>query len=220
MRGGGSVSADGFGIGWIDRRPGDGPIARRYRRDRPIWSDPSLPDLAASISSDAILAAVRNASIGMPVLETACAPFVDGARMFSHNGFVRGWPASVASMAETLTGSDLMTLEAPTDSVFLWALVRARLRAGQSEATALTGVAEEVLTLAPTSKLNLLLNDGRHITATTVGHALSVRHGDGSVTVSSEPLDPSQTWESVPDLSLLEASPTQLSIRPLEQGWS
>src|SRR5450759_613531 len=88
MRGGGTINADGFGIGWLVSGPdsggtgvvgatadGDGARrARRYRRDGPIWSDASLPDLAASITSGAIVAAVRNATAGMPVTETACAP--------------------------------------------------------------------------------------------------------------------------------------------------
>lgn len=216
MRSGGSVNADGFGIGWLVGDPGDGGVARRYRRARPIWSDASLPDLAASISSGAILAAVRSATVGMPVTETACAPFVEGVWMFSHNGVIDGWPASVAPLADELPLADLMTLDAPTDSAFLWALVRQHLRAGRSAATALAGVAGEVLALAPGSRLNLLLNDGIHIAATTVGHALWVHDGDGGVTVSSEALDPGdQGWQPVPDRSLLEATAAHYSIHHL-----
>jgi glutamine amidotransferase len=76
------------------------------------------------------------------------------------------------------------------------------------------------LTLAPGSRLNLLLHDGSHIAATTVGHALWVRDCEGSVTVSSEPLDAEQGWQPVPDLSLLEATATQYSIKNLDQGRS
>ena len=97
MRGGGTVNADGFGVGWLPAAPassgaagdtvdavdthdaGVGGTARRYRRDVPIWADACLPDLAASISSTAILAAVRSATVGMAVTETACAPFVAGS---------------------------------------------------------------------------------------------------------------------------------------------
>src|ERR1035438_10658038 len=45
MRGGGTVNADGFGIGWLAGDPGAGAVARRYRRGTPIWSDACLPDL-------------------------------------------------------------------------------------------------------------------------------------------------------------------------------
>jgi len=231
MRGGGTVNADGFGVGWLPGAPassgdageaGDARVevtARRYRRDVPIWADACLPDLAASISSTAILAAVRSATVGMAVTETACAPFVAGSWMFSHNGVVNGWPASVAPLAHDLPPAVLMTMDAPTDSAFLWALVRERLRAGQPAAGAVAGVAEEVLALAPGSRLNLLLNDGRQIVATTVSHALWGRQGEGSVTVSSEALDPGDgRWQQVPDLCLLEATATDCSIRPLNQG--
>jgi len=226
MRGGGTINADGFGVGWLD--PDDpgfaGGAARRYRRDTPIWSDPSLPDLAASITSGAILAAVRSATSGMPVTETACAPFVEGAAMFSHNGVVAGWPDSVAPLAAALPATALLTLEAATDSAFLWALVREHLRAGRSAATALGAVVTDVLALAPGSRLNLLLNDGRHIAATTVGHGLWLHDGAGSVTVSSEALDPAdQRWQPVAELSLVAASLVETgaasySIQPLNQG--
>lgn len=223
MREGGTVNADGFGIGWIVAVPGDGAdelLARRYRRDRPMWSDGYLPDLAASLRSGAVLAAVRSATVGMAVTETACAPFVEGAWMFSHNGVIDRWPSSVAALAEGLGPTELMTLDAPTDSAFLWALVRARLRRGHSAATALAGVAGDVLALAPASRMNLLLNDGLHIAATTVGHGLWILPGLDSVTVSSEALDPGdRRWQPVPDLSLLEATADQYSIHDLKQGW-
>jgi len=225
MRGGGTINADGFGIGWLVGNPVDGAVAHRYRRDRPMWSDACLPDLAASIASGAILAAVRSATVGMPVAEAACAPFVEGAAMFSHNGVIHGWPDSVAPLASSLPPVVLMTLDAPTDSAFLWALVREHLRKGHSGATALAGVAAEVLALAPCSRLNLLLHDGQHVTATTVSHALWFRQGEGSITVSSEALNPDdKRWQPVPDLCLLEATATDCSIQPLfdppRQGWS
>lgn len=230
MRGGGTVNADGFGIAWLsgdpaDQRAGhDGIVAHRYRRATPIWSDSSLPGLASSISSGAILAAVRSATTGMPITETACAPFVEGAWMFSHNGVVDGWPDSVATLAKALPATVPMTLEAPTDSAFLWALVREHLRKGDSPTSALAGVAAAVLALAPRSRLNLILNDGRQVAATTVSHSLWLRLCEGSVTVSSEALDPDDgRWQPVPDLCLLEATTSGYEIRHLDQdtqGWS
>jgi glutamine amidotransferase len=136
--------------------------------------------------------------------------------MFSHNGLVDGWPSSVAPLADSLPAATLMALEAPTDSAFLWALVRQRLREGRSAVTALTGVVADVRALAPRSRLNLLLNDGQHIAATTVGHALAFREDEECVTVSSEALDPADaSWQAVPDQSVLEATATGCSIRPL-----
>jgi glutamine amidotransferase len=224
MRGGGTINADGFGIGWLVGDPGHsagqngslGGRACRYRSARPMWSDPCLPGLAASVTSGAIVAAVRSATVGMPVTEAACAPFLEGAWMFSHNGMIDGWPDSVATLAEGLPAVVLMTLDAPTDSAFLWALVREHLRRGHAGVTALATVSADILAVAPASRLNLLLHDGQHIFATTVTHALWFRQDQGSVTVSSETLNPDQLgWQQVPDLSLLEATTTHVSIRPL-----
>jgi glutamine amidotransferase len=216
MRGGATINADGFGIGWLDGEPARPGVARRYRRQRPMWSDTCLPDVTASVTSGAVLAAVRSATAGMAVSESACAPFVHGSVMFSHNGVISGWPESVAALAARLPPVALMTMEAPTDSAFLWALVAERLRDGQSAATALAGVVAQVLAVAPRSRLNLLLNDGQHVTATTVSHSLWVRQGAASITVSSEALDPGdQRWQVVPDLALLQGSATGYSVQPL-----
>ncbi|MET7396132.1 ergothioneine biosynthesis protein EgtC [Dactylosporangium sp. NPDC005572] len=207
MRGGGTINADGFGIGWY----ADGsPV--RYRRDRPLWSDADLPAIAASITSGAFLAAVRSATVGMPVTEAAAAPFAGDGWFFSHNGRVTGWPDSVAQLALP----PLLTLEAPTDSALLWAVVRARLRAGMPPGDALLDVVALVSAAAPGSRLNLLLTDGTTIAATTCGHSLSVHAGPGRVLVASEPLDPSPAWQPVPDGTLLTATATAVNLRSVE----
>jgi glutamine amidotransferase len=207
MRGGGTINADGFGAGWYPPAPG---VPVRYRRATPIWSDATLPGLAAALSARGVLAAVRSATAGMPVVETAAAPFGDGAWLFSHNGAVTGWPGSMAKLAAALPATDLLTLEAPTDAALLWALVRDRLRAGAPPAVAVAETVAEVERAAPGSRLNLLLTDGETIVATTAGHALSVRHDGTSVLISSEPLDDDPAWRPVPDRTLLTATATDL----------
>ena len=163
-----------------------------------------------------MLAAVRSATPGMPVTSTAAAPFAEGRWLFSHNGVVRGWPAAVAGPAAELPVTDLLTLDAPTDSALLWALVRHRLRAGDDPAAVLVDVVRSVDGAAPGSRLNLLLTDGTAIWATTWTHALSVRRGAGAVTVASEPLDASTGWVAVPDRSLVVATPQRCDVRPLD----
>jgi glutamine amidotransferase len=210
MRGGGTINADGFGLGWF---PGvlSEPTPVVYRSARPLWSDTALPALAAASSSGAVLAAVRSATAGMPVTEYAAAPFHDGQWLFSHNGRVVGWPDSVAELAAGLPIRDLLTLDAPTDSALLWALVRARLRTGASLADALSSVVTSVAAAAPGSRLNLLLTDGRSIAATVYGHALSFSRS-GGVLVASEPIDDDPAWQAVPDHSLLVADPSAVHI--------
>lgn len=240
MRGGGTINADGFGIGWyspdethperVRSSPDDeeqaavGPVvpdedvkAVRYRRAVPIWADESLPALLGATRSGAVLAAVRSATVGMSLSESACAPFTDGRWLFSFNGRLTGWPYSVAEVAEQLPVADLLTLDAPCDAALLWALVRHRLWAGAVPAQALAEVVAQMAAAAPESRLNLLVTDGESIAATTWTHALSVRRTADSVAVSSEPWDPQDTdWEAVPDQHLVSANRTTVEITPLE----
>lgn len=210
MRGGGSVNADGFGIGWY----ADGAVVR-YRRSVPIWADESLPALAASIQSSAVLAAVRNGTVGSPLTEIAVAPFVKDQWLFSHNGLISGWPGSMSKLAESLPVSELLTLDAPMDSALLWALVQDRLHLGAPEAVA--SVVGDVAAAAPDSRLNILLTDGEQIVATTWTHSLWTCRTTDSVTVSSEPWA-TTGWEEIPDHSLLLATKSTLAVTPLLEG--
>ncbi|MCM4078673.1 ergothioneine biosynthesis protein EgtC [Paractinoplanes hotanensis] len=213
MRGGGTINADGFGVGW---HTADGPV--RYRRAGPLWSDPDLPALARSVRSGGALAAVRSATVGMPVTPFAAAPFNEGPWFFSHNGVVAGWPASVEKAAAALPLNDLLTLDAPTDSALLWALVRDQLRRGSGLFEAVAGTVASVAASAPGSRLNLLLTDGTTVVASTVGHALSVLADEHSVLVSSEPLDADPSWRPVPDGTILVAEPGSLKQIPLSDS--
>ncbi len=211
MRGGGTINADGFGVGWY---PGGGdPV--RYRRAQPLWSDTTLPELATATVAGAVLAAVRSATAGMPVQETAAAPFAEGRWLFSHNGVVRGWPDAVAPLAAELPVRDLLTLDAPTDAALLWALVRHRLRAGQEPPRAVAGTVAAVSEAAPGSRLNLLLTDGATVVASVAGHTLSLRRTPESVLLASEPLDDDPGWRAVPDGQLVVASATGVRLRDL-----
>ncbi|QSB15682.1 ergothioneine biosynthesis protein EgtC [Natronosporangium hydrolyticum] len=213
MRGGGTINADGFGVGWFVA-PGKEPV--RYRRDKPLWSDVDLPGLAAATTARAVVAAVRSATVGMPVTEAACAPFAGDGWLFSHNGRVVGWPESLATLAAELPVTQVMTMPAPTDSALLWALLRARLAAGSAPAAAVATIVSEVLDAAPGSRLNLLLNDGETIVATTVTHSLWVRRLDGGVVVCSEPLDEGPQWRPVPAGALVTATPDRVEITDIE----
>ncbi|WBB68977.1 ergothioneine biosynthesis protein EgtC [Micromonospora sp. WMMD812] len=211
MRGGGTINADGFGIGWY---PGDGePV--RYRRAQPIWSDPTIAQLAAVTSAGAVLAAVRSATVGMSVLDNAAAPFAEGRWLFSHNGVIRGWPDAVVPLAAELPVRDLLTLDAATDSALLWALVRHRLRAGAGPVEAVAATVAAVAAAAPGSRLNVLLTDGRTAVASVLGHALSVRETPGAVLLASEPHDDDPGWQAVPDGQLVTATAGQVRLRPL-----
>ncbi|MBK1782892.1 ergothioneine biosynthesis protein EgtC [Prauserella cavernicola] len=215
MRYGGTVNADGFGLGWF---AGDG-VPVRYRRSSPLWTDTDLPRIAETVRARTFVAAVRSGTTGMPVTDAACAPFADERWLFSHNGVVRGWPGSVAGLAEKLAVTDLLGLEAPTDSALLWALVRDRLRGGADPVDVVAGLVTDVARAAPGSRLNLLLAGEDLLVGTAWTHALSVRATAGSVLLASEPPDDTAGWRPVPDRHLVVArrgDPPTVDITPLD----
>ncbi|MGZ5393278.1 MAG: ergothioneine biosynthesis protein EgtC, partial [Mycobacterium sp.] len=69
----GLMNADGWGVGFFD---GDTP--RRWRSAAPLWGDASFASVAPALRSGCIVAAVRSASVGMPIEPSASAPFTDG----------------------------------------------------------------------------------------------------------------------------------------------
>jgi glutamine amidotransferase len=212
----GTVNADGFGVGWY--APGD-PVPARYRRPGPIWADPSFADLARVVRTTALLAAVRDATEAGADGEAAAAPFGAGPWLFSHNGALRNWPDSAAPLAAALPATDLLRLEARTDSAFVWALVLHRLRTGDDPGQALADVTSALAAAAPGSRLNLLLTDGSTVAATAWGDTLWYRADPGraAVAVASEPYDDDARWTEVPDRTLLTATRTDVLLTPLKE---
>ncbi|MFJ5259901.1 ergothioneine biosynthesis protein EgtC [Streptomyces sp. NPDC088387] len=211
----GTVNADGFGVGWYAE--GD-PVPARYRRTGPVWADQSFVDLARVVRTTALLGAVRDATLAGADGEAAAAPFAGDRWLFSHNGAVAGWPDALAPLAPELPPVALLSMEARTDSAFLWAMVLHRLRAGDDLGRALSDPVRAVAAAAPASRLNLLLTDGVSIAATTWGDSLWYlsRPGQGTV-VASEPYDDDPQWQEVPDRTLLTARRAEVLLTPLKE---
>lgn len=211
----GTVNADGFGVGWYAE--GD-PVPGRYRRRGPIWGDETFADLARVVRSTAFLAAVRDATVAGADGEAAAAPFAADGLLFSHNGAVRGWPASVAPLAGALPAAELLTLTARSDSALIWALVRHRIAEGDLLPQALSDTVHDLAGAASGSRLNLLLTDGSTIVATAWGDTLWYRTEPGRRTVvASEPYDDDPLWREVPDRTLLTATRTDVTLTPLKE---
>jgi glutamine amidotransferase len=211
----GTVNADGFGVGWYAE---DDPVPARYRRAGPIWADLGLTDLARVVRTGALLAAVRDATVPGADGEAAAAPFAAGRWLFSHNGAVGGWPATLAAVAGALPVEELLSLPARNDSALVWALLLYRLRAGDEMGQALTDTVLDVATAAPASRLNLLVTDGDRIAATAWGDSLWYLADRGHRTVvASEPYDDDPRWREVPDRTLVVATRTDVSLTPLKE---
>lgn len=241
MRGGGTVNVDGFGVGWYpagaapDELAPAGPdaessetgrfaTARRYRRAVPIWQDANFAELAAATRVSGALGALRNATEGMPVAEAACAPFTDGRWLFSLNGRIAGWPDTAVRLAAGLPMRQLLTLEAPTDSALLWAVLQRRLSTAHSRgvldpAAVLGTLVAQLLADAPGSRLNTLLTDGRRLYATAASHSLWSWHSTSGVLLASEPFDDDPAWNCLDDASVVTADRGGVSSTPLRLTW-
>ena len=211
----GTINADGFGVGWYDRDKRLEPA--RYRTTRQIWADLSFASIAGLVSSNAVLAAVRSASPGMPMEETSTPPFTEGAWLFSHNGFVPGFRTGVGrELRRKVSETRALGIAGATDSELLFALVLDRLDAGTPPADALVSVIGLVEELT-TARLNLLLTDGERIAATACRNSLFVfddRQLTGGVVVASEPYDDDAGWEAVKDGSVVDFGDDKLEVRP------
>jgi glutamine amidotransferase len=190
----GLMNADGWGVGFVD-----GVHVRRWRSARPLWSDTSFASIAPALSSGAVLAAVRSASVGMPADETAAAPFTDGRWLLSHNGRVSVTALPADSHAESVC-----------DSALLAAHVFGR---GPER---LVDTLREVAAADPGAYLSVLLTDGERILGVTWGDALSYLVEPDGVAVASEPWDDDPRWVDVPDRHLVEVTRDGVTVTAVD----
>jgi glutamine amidotransferase len=191
----GTVNADGWGVGFYTAGQ-DRPV--RWRSARPLWADPSFASVAPVLHSGCVLAAVRSATVGMPLEESAAAPFTDGRCLFSHNGRVDRRVLPPAPDAESTV-----------DSALLAALVFHR------GPDSLGQTVLDVAALDPAARLNLLFTDGARLLATTWGETLSVLTTPEGTALASEPWDDDPRWTDVPDRRLVEVTPDGVRMTPL-----
>lgn len=195
----GVVNADGWGVGLL--LP-DRPEPVRWRSSRPLWSDASFASVAPVLVAGAVLAAVRSATVGMPMDETAAAPFVGGPAgswLISHNGRV---------------DRDALPTRRDAESVCDSAILAAYVLAEGPDRLAATVL--DVADRDPAAYLNLLLTDGQRILGVTWGDALSYLVEPDGIVVASEPWDDDPRWIDVPDRHLIEVTPDGVAVTPLE----
>lgn len=192
----GLMNADGWGVGFF---AGGRPEPARWRSNRPLWGDASFASVAPVISSTCVLAAVRSATAGMPLDETAVAPFQSGRWLLSHNGIVDRTVLGPHPAAESACDSAQLAAH-----LFEFGPER---------------IGDFVTDLGkrdPGARLNLLLTDGQRILATRWNDTLSVLRGDESVAVASEPYDDDPQWTEVPDHHLVDVTGGVVTMTDLE----
>ncbi|OBJ62756.1 ergothioneine biosynthesis protein EgtC [Mycobacterium sp. 1423905.2] len=189
----GLLNADGWGVGFFD-----GPVPRRWRSAAPLWGETSFESVAPALRSHCVIAAVRSATVGMPIEISATAPFTDGSWLLSHNGVVDRTVLPLRSAAESLC-----------DSAILAAKIFERGMDALGDTIAEVGAAD------PLARLNILAGNGSRLLATTWGDTLSILHRPDGVVMASEPYDDDPGWEDVPDHRLVAVDGDQVSMTAL-----
>jgi gamma-glutamyl hercynylcysteine S-oxide hydrolase len=189
----GLVNADGWGVGFFDVG-----TPRRWRSAAPLWGDRSLASVAPALRSGCVVAAVRSASVGMPIEPSASAPFTDGEWLLSHNGVVDRAVLPATRDAESTV-----------DSAILAAHIFSEGMDSLAETVSKVGAAD------PAARLNILAANGSRLLATVWGDTLSVlRRADG-VVLASEPYDDNPQWQDIPDRHLVEVTAAGIEVTAL-----
>jgi glutamine amidotransferase len=187
------LNADGWGIGFFDDA-----TPRRWRSAAPLWGDVSFDSIAPALRSHCVVAAVRSATVGMPIEASATAPFTDGQWLLSHNGIVDRDVLPTGLPAESVC-----------DSAILAALIFDRGLDALGETIAEVGSDD------PNARLNILAANGSRLLATTWGDTLSILRRDDGVVLASEPYDDHPGWEDVPDRHLVEVTAEHVTFTAL-----
>jgi glutamine amidotransferase len=194
----GLMNADGWGVGFYSADV-PGRVPRRWRSATPLWGDGSFASVAPVLRSGCVVAAVRSASVGMPIEATASAPFTDGHWLLSHNGLVNRAVLPLSPRAESTN-----------DSALLAALIFDR------GLDALGDTVVEVAAADPNARLNILAGNGSRLLATTWGDTLSVLRRDDGVVLASEPYDDDPGWQEIPDRHLVRVHGPDVELIPLK----
>jgi glutamine amidotransferase len=189
------MNADGWGVGFFD-----GAVPRRWRSAAPLWGDTSFDSVAPALRSHCVVAAVRSATVGMPIEVSATAPFTDGHWLLSHNGVVDRTVLPPTSSAESVC-----------DSAMLAANIFARGLDALGDTIAEIGAAD------PHARLNVLAANGSRLLATAWGDTLSILRRDEGVVLASEPYDDDLEWEDVPDHHLVEVTSERVTLTALDE---
>jgi gamma-glutamyl hercynylcysteine S-oxide hydrolase len=190
----GLLNADGWGVGFFDDA-----TPRRWRSAAPLWGDVSFDSVAPALRSHCVVAAVRSATVGMPIEASATAPFTDGQWLLSHNGVVDRDMLPSCSPAESTC-----------DSAILAALIFDR---------GLDALAETIIEVGaddPNARLNIMAANGSRLLATTWGDTLSILRRDDGLVLASEPYDDHPGWEDVPDRHLVEVTAEHVTFTALK----
>jgi len=201
----GNVNADGYGVVWYR----DG-VPVRAESARPIWQDENLRVLLEGVSSSTIVAAVRNATPGIPITG-GNQPLIHGRWSFILNGFVEDFRGSHMRALRSHLPDDLYGhLAGSSDTETLFLLAVDAVQNGVSRVDALRRVRDMVLEAVhaqnQTAQLTMVLADADgigvlHAASDSTTNSLYFAHrhpmAPGGTLLASERLDEHTSWEYV-----------------------
>jgi len=219
---------DGWGIAYYDR----GAIPEVAHGLGPAHSDPEFERVSNLLSSHAVLAHVRLASVG-GVHRCNAHPFLHGAWAFAHNGTVTDFQQHQAALEAEIDVSFRSCIRGETDSERCFYIFMTRLRAlacsdelvdAPAMATALAQTLAVVsrITDRPGGKpssMNFMVTNGRMLGATRRDRTLFLSeesHGElvqhqplqegaelDQVVIASEELSGEDHWHEIPEESVV-----------------
>ncbi|WP_448561447.1 ergothioneine biosynthesis protein EgtC [Trichothermofontia sp.] len=216
------LNADGFGVGWYHPQRHTEPYT--YRNTLPIWNDGNLPSLSRYIESGCVVANVRSATPGQAVDLSNCHPFQYQQFLFSHNGFIENFRATLyRPLRDRLCDPAYRAIQGSTDSehLFGYFLHEWLTQPGISLTEALQRTLSQVAELATHANVavqaNVLLSDGQTLLAARFSTrppapSLYWLRDDpflpGAIVVASEPLFMGD-WVPFAENSLLSVGANQ-----------
>jgi glutamine amidotransferase len=179
----GESHGDGWGLASFDDE-GEPHITKSVQ---PASIDHEFDALAHSVATTALVAHVRQASVGRTALANTH-PFVYGRWVFCHNGTLQDFAARKSPLVDAIPDDLRHSIHGDTDSehVFLFWLSQLRAAAGGLDqpvgVDTMTATFQQTIKLldfwfpahdGEESKFNFVVTDGRLLAATRWGHSLS-----------------------------------------------
>lgn len=219
------VNADGYGFGWYQN---DGAPAC-YRYELPIWADPNLADLGATLHAPLWLAMVRSATPGSGNGIVNTQPFKGDELLFTHNGYLGHFTTLIRPRIRALLSPEVEAeIHGSADSEYIFALIRELRRRNGGD---LPAAVREALTLigewngTSESLINLVISDGqqllicRHAVAgppPSLYYSFDHPRYPKALVVASEPLTSDGDWCPFPEHALaLVTQPAVPDTSPL-----
>lgn len=209
----GSLNADGYSVAWYHEGT---PV--RIADNRPVWQNGDLEAVLETVRSSMAVAAVRNASPGMPYGLVEVAPMILDRWTFTLNGYVREFrPRFMRSFRARLPDRLYGEIRGTSDTETLFLMALTEVDEGASLGEALATVAriaiQAVAAEGQSAQLNMVLTDGAEAAVTRTGsleqsNSLYLTESSGLVSagtlVASERLDESSTWRALEHGQVIE----------------